>query len=91
MNNAAHAIFQKGHVPVVGVNMVLPILDTVGHDRYEELMMPVSLALAARCDAGLRVGGESAGADEEMKTIRARGGRIYTSVAEIPTESGEKK
>jgi molybdopterin biosynthesis enzyme len=48
-------------------------------------MMPLSLAIADRCDAVLRVGGVSIGADQEVERIRARGGAVYRSVSEIPT------
>ncbi len=84
MNEAAYAVFRKGHVPVIGVNMVLPVLDAVGVEHYDEVMMPVSLALAERCDACLRIGGESAGADEERDRIAARGGAVFASLDEVP-------
>ena len=47
-------------------------------------MMPLSLALADRCDAVLRIGGDSAGADQEVERIRGRGGAVYRGVDEIP-------
>ncbi|MDG1212036.1 MAG: hypothetical protein P8Q48_14340 [Paracoccaceae bacterium] len=46
MNAAALAVFEKVHTPVIGVNMALPIINLAGEDRFEEIMMPVSLALA---------------------------------------------
>lgn len=84
LNEAAYAVFQKGHVPVIGVNMVLPILDAIDGARYDDVMMPVSLALADRCDACLRIGGPSAGADEERDRIAARGGSVFSSIDEVP-------
>ncbi len=84
LNTAAYEVFKKGHVPIIGVNLALPIIDVAGKERYDELMMPISLAAAERCDAVLRVGGQSAGADEEVELIRARGGYIYRSLDEIP-------
>jgi len=47
-------------------------------------MMPLSLALAEWCDAVLRIGGPSTGADREVALIRAKGGQVLTDVAEIP-------
>jgi hypothetical protein len=47
-------------------------------------MTPLSLAVADRCDAVLRVGGPSAGADEEVERIRARGGAAYASADDLP-------
>jgi len=47
-------------------------------------MMPLSLAAADRCDAVLRIGGPSTGADQEVERIRARGGAVYRSIDELP-------
>jgi hypothetical protein len=84
LNAAAAEIFRKGHVPVIGVNMALPVIDAAGPSSYDEIMLPLSLALAARCDAVLRIGGASAGADQEVGAIRSRGGTLYASLSEIP-------
>jgi molybdopterin biosynthesis enzyme len=52
-------------------------------------MMPLSLAAAERCDAVLRIGGASTGADQEVERIQARGGKVFYSVEELPgPESG---
>ena len=45
--------------------------------------MPLSLALAERCDAFLRIGGASVGADQEMARFIAAGKPVYRSVEEI--------
>ncbi len=84
LNEAALAVFERGHVPIIGVNLALPIIQAAGEADYDRIMMPVSLALAERCDAILRLGGKSAGADEEVERVRAQGGRVYLSVEEIP-------
>jgi len=84
LNRAAYELFRKGHVPVVGVNCALPLIAAAGSDAYESIMMPLSLAMADRCDAVLRLGGFSLGADEEVERIRSRGGVAYYSVAEVP-------
>ena len=57
MNKAAVHVLQKGHPPIIGVNMALPIIAAIGEENYNEIMMPVSMALAERCDAVLRIGG----------------------------------
>lgn len=84
LNQTALAVFDKGHIPVIGVNMALPMIEAAGDDRYDEIMMPVSLALAERCDAILRVGGPSQGADRELALIRDVGKPVYFSVDEVP-------
>ena len=84
LNRGAYEVFRKGHVPIIGVNMALPVIRAMGEETYDSVMMPLSLALADRCDAVLRVGGVSPGADEEVERIRLRGGKVYRSLGEIP-------
>jgi catechol 2,3-dioxygenase-like lactoylglutathione lyase family enzyme len=84
LNAAALEVFRRGHVPVIGVNLALPIVEAAGAERYDEIVPPLSLALSDRCDAILRVGGPSSGADAEVERVRRRGGRVYEDVAEIP-------
>jgi len=84
LNDAALAVLGRGHVPVIGVNMILPVIEAAGEARYDEIMQPLSLALAERCDAVLRIGGASDGADAEVARFRARGLPVYASPAEIP-------
>jgi hypothetical protein len=84
LNRAALEVFRRGHVPILGVNLALPMLDVAGPQAYEELMLPMSLAAAERCDAVLRIGGDSAGADAEVAAITNCGGAIFRSVDELP-------
>ncbi|UTW61424.1 DUF4406 domain-containing protein [bacterium SCSIO 12741] len=87
MNKAAFQVFQKGHVPVIGVNGALPIIKIAGEQHYDSLMMPISMALADRCDAVWRIGGPSKGADEEMNLFIRKGLPVYRDVNSIPMES----
>ena len=88
LNAAALEIFRLGHVPVIGVNMALPMIWSSPQDQdadaFERIMMPISLALAERCDACLRIGGPSKGADEEVAAFRAKGKKVYTDLSELP-------
>ncbi|MBP2229597.1 hypothetical protein J2847_002896 [Azospirillum agricola] len=84
LNEAALAVFRCGHIPLIGVNAALPIIEAAGEDSYDAIMMPVSLALADRCDACLRVGGPSRGADAEVERFRARGLPVFLRVEDIP-------
>jgi hypothetical protein len=84
MNLAALAILRLGHVPVIGVNMALPIIAAAEGDVFEEVMMPISLALAVRCDAVLRLGGPSQGADQEVARFRQAGKQVFYALADIP-------
>ena len=84
LNLAAYEVLRRGHIPIIGVNLALPIIEAAGPGTYDDVMTPLSLAVADRCDAVLRVGGPSAGADEEVERIRARGGAAYRAAEELP-------
>lgn len=86
LNEVAYQVHLKGHFPVIGVNHALPVIQATGESSYQDLMMPFSLELANRCDAVLRVGGPSKGADQEVDSFRARGLPTYFEVNDIPTE-----
>jgi uncharacterized protein DUF1937 len=85
MNRAALALFRAGHTPIIGVNLALPIIEAAGGDAdsYEEIMMRLALSAADRCDACLRIGGASRGADDEVERFRAAGKPVYSSVDEV--------
>ncbi|WP_376097928.1 hypothetical protein ACE7GA_07650 [Roseomonas sp. CCTCC AB2023176] len=82
MNEAALALHRMGHVPVIGVNMALPVIEAGG--GFDEVMMPLSLALAERYDACLRIGGASRGGDEEAERFRAAGKPVFRVIEEVP-------
>jgi len=83
LNRAALEVWRKGHVPVIGVNLALPVIEQAGPEHYDAIMLPLSLALAERCDACLRIGGASAGADREAELFRAKGKPVYRALKEI--------
>ena len=87
LNQVAVEVFRRGHVPVIGVNLALPMIGAAGSEHYEGIMMPLSLAVAERCDAVLRIGGPSTGADREVEQIRSRHLPVYMSIEEIPSKS----
>jgi hypothetical protein len=47
-------------------------------------MMPLSLALAERCDAFLRIEGASIGADQKMARFIASGRPVFHTIEEVP-------
>lgn len=83
LNATALAVFRRGHVPVIGVNMALPVIEA-GDAAFEEIMMPLSLALAERCDACLRIGGPSTGADAEAARFVAAGKPVWHRLDDLP-------
>ncbi len=84
LNEAALAVFRHGHVPVIGVNNALPLIGIAGAEEFSDIMMPLSLALAERCDACLRIGGHSQGADREVERFKAAGKPVYSAVDQLP-------
>jgi len=84
LNDAAYQVFQRGDVPIVGVNLALPVIASAGQDMYQEIMIPLSLGLTERCDGVLRIDGASQGADDEVRKFEARGLPVFRSVEEIP-------
>ena len=52
--------------------------------RFNEIFHPIAIRLLEKCDAVLRVGGPSAGADEMVRVGRELGLEIYSSLDEIP-------
>ncbi len=84
LNRAALSVLRKGHTPIIGVNMALPIIAEAGESEYRSIMMPLSLGLAKRCDAILRIGGDSAGADQEVELVKSIGGKVFYSLEDIP-------
>ncbi len=84
LNRVAYQVFQKGHTPVIGVNMALPVIEGGGGADYDRIMLPLSLSLAERCDGVLRVGGPSRGADDEVRLFETKGLPVYRSLDEVP-------
>ncbi len=85
LNKAALEVFRKGHIPLIGVNNAVPLIEIAGEDSFDEIMMILSIALAERCDSCLRVGGSSNGADQEVENFRKRGKNAYFDIDEVST------
>jgi hypothetical protein len=83
MNEAAAELARRGHLPVIGVNAALPVLEAAGLPYSDPLMMTISLALAARCDACLHIA-PSPGADREAAVIKGMGRPVYERIEDVP-------
>ena len=82
-------IFRKGHVPLIGEWVALPLMALAGSRKpgdaaWEEIQYPVAHRLLEKCDAVLRIPGASAGADNDVRIARERGLKIYFALSEIP-------
>ncbi|MCX5206607.1 DUF4406 domain-containing protein [Streptomyces sp. NBC_00237] len=89
MNETALSLFRAGHLPVTGEALALPLLETAGSAGpgdalYDEIFHPVAERLLARCDAVLRIGGPSEGADRMVEQARSQGAAVYASLTEVP-------
>ncbi len=89
LETAAYPIFQKGHVPMIGEWAALPILNAAGGGQpgsalYEAVMHPTAHRLLAHCDGVLRLPGDSAGADQDVRLARERGIPVWTDIDQIP-------
>ena len=89
MESYALPIFRAGHIPLLGEWLALPLVElagsrNIGDEAFNEIFHPIAVRLLEKCDAVLRVGGPSAGADEMVRTGRALGLKIYTAASEIP-------
>ena len=82
MNAAAARLLERGHVPVIGMNAALPVVDQANiRDRYKAIM-DISLAVISACDAILILG-ESKGVARERALIESKGLPVYYSLDEI--------
>jgi hypothetical protein len=88
MNHAALDVYRAGHLPVTGEALALPLIEAAGGEHgdavFDELFHPVARRLLDRCDAVLRIGGASAGADEMVAIARDQGKLVVAEVAELP-------
>jgi hypothetical protein len=55
-----------------------------GDGLFREIFHPIAERLLTRCDAVLRIGGASEGADRMVAQARALGKEVYTCLADIP-------
>ena len=85
LNSAALAIHEVGYIPIIGVNMALPIIEAAGgsHMDYRNVMMPLSLALSERCDVCLRLPGLSNGADAEVRRFEELGRPVFYNLQDV--------
>ncbi|WP_370552438.1 MULTISPECIES: DUF4406 domain-containing protein [unclassified Conexibacter] len=116
MHEAALEVFRRGHLPVTGEALALPLIrvaaasaagpasaksgaiaasgapasaasvasDAPGSPAFDAIFHPLARRLVARCDAVLRIGGPSAGADEMVAIARGHGAAVVRDVAELP-------
>ena len=89
MTDTALEIYKKGHMPMLGEWFALPIIEAagskqIGDDIFTELFHPIAFRLIDHCDAILRIGGASKGADDMVTAGREKGKIIFMDKEEVP-------
>ena len=92
MTTVSLELFRKGHLPVMGEWFALPLIEEAGSTHigdaiFDEIFHPIAVRLIDHCDAVLRIGGPSSGADEMIRTGREKGKVIFLNKDDIPTVS----
>lgn len=83
-------LYRAGHLPVLGEWLALPTARLAGSGRlsdaaFDAVFHPNAQRLLARCDAVLRIGGASQGADLMVRDARQMGKQIFESLDQIPS------
>lgn len=94
LESFALPIYDKGHLPMIGEWLALPIIRAAGgrelsDEVFRRYQYPVAHRLLQRCDAVLRIPGESKGADLDVLRARELGLRIFSNLAEVPGPAEE--
>jgi hypothetical protein len=81
-------LFRAGHIPLIGEWLALPLLKVAGSKEpgdviYQEILYPIAHRLIPKCDAILRMPGESSGADNDVKLANAIGIKVYYRIEDI--------
>ena len=89
MERFALPLFRAGHIPVVGEWFALPLVTLagsrrVGDEPFNEIFHPIAERLLRRCDAVLRVGGASQGADLMVRIAEESGLTVFRRLGEVP-------
>jgi len=89
MNEVSLRLFRAGHIPLTGEALALPLVELAGSQQigdaiFNEIMHPFGRAIVARCDACLRIGGPSQGADEMVSLAQAHGRQVFYRLEDVP-------
>ena len=89
LEEAALPLFRAGHIPMIGEWVALPLMKVGGSKKpgdavYNEIAYPVARGLLQKCDAVLRLEGESTGADEDVRIAKELGLKIFYRLEDVP-------
>ena len=86
-------IFNKGHVPIIGEWVANPLIRLagsieIGDAIFKQIQYPTAHRILTKCDAVLRISGESEGADKDVEIAKRLGLAVYYALDEIPDADG---
>ena len=89
MSDTALRLFRAGHLPVLGEWFALPLIEHagskgIGDAVFDEIFHPISRRLVQKCDACLRIGGPSKGADEMVALARSFDREVFFKLEDVP-------
>jgi hypothetical protein len=89
LESHALGVYKAGHLPLIGEWVALPLAQQAGSTEVgdaisEQYLYPVAGRLLERCDAVLRIEGESKGADEDVRIAKERGLPVYFRLQDVP-------
>lgn len=89
MSCVALRLFRAGHLPITGEPLALSLIEAAGSTAigdavFDEIFHPIAERLARRCDACLRIGGPSRGADAMVAIFEELGRPVFRRVEDVP-------
>jgi hypothetical protein len=94
LESVALPLFRKGHVPMIGEWVALPLIHLAGSKKpgdeaWEEIQYPVAHRIIGKCDAIFRIDGASKGADEDVRFAKERGLKVFYRLEDVPEAKGD--
>ena len=83
MNTAAARLLEIGHIPIIGMNAALPVIEKADIEDKYKAVMEISLAVIDSCEAILILG-DSPGVSKELELIKSKGLPVYYNIEDIP-------
>lgn len=82
MNEAAARLLELGHIPLIGMNASMPVLEKASVADPYHCTMEISLAVIGACE-GLLLLAESPGANKERDLVLSKGLPVFRSIEDV--------